>query len=868
MHFTQCKRYLTTLTVLTLCTALVGCGGGGSGSLNQSNTNLVNPANFGNFNFDERYDANAVSQFLSTQEFQNVAQYSASANGSRPASSIHPYMLTNVHEAYGAGLSGLGVGIAVLDTGFNTPSQMSSNQAFGETLAKRQRIQFTPQEVRDATGESITAGSIPHHGALVSSIAAAAFDCTNFNNAQCQNFWATYAGAYPNSTFELLRHGMMGVAYNAQLFLADYKPDASLIPSVSDMASLTNGLAQTGAAVLNNSWGLNHPSTGVLLRLPTGIPSNIDSYSSREASDWLWNNTGRPWGRFDWSDYHSSLQRFQQNGAIVFALQNSKDSQPSLLASLPSIYTDLKPAWITVGNIDTRGTSAVTMSVSSQSAACGATAEYCVVVDGTELTGSDILSSRGYARGLSGTSLAAPQVSGMLALLTEAFKGQGLTPSDIVARLLATSNNKFPGFVAVGTRSFGGGVQHQYSLQFGHGIPDMRAALQPIETATTVLSFVTSGTPESGPRTPVRLSNVVSSPVFGDSIDRATQTKTALSFDALGGGFLIPLTSRVGHVKPRPALKAGSLPISSNDPSFVARLKQDVADSGELVLGARVDLLSLSQGHLRASYGTDHPNHWKSLQHRSIGSMSDKTQAAIGFQSSSGLSLISYQLQTSPSFETNPQELAQKRPNAYGLSLIQPFTSPGGSTTLGFLGFDLRNEDGLVKGVQSNGALRIGGGLQSFSLTPGFQWTSHGWEIKAMGSVSVNRPVAYQQESSLLQIKGNFYSTGALVEATRNNNFQNRDSVYIQLWQPERIEGVRLEVKTPMTSGVRDSIQYNVESYLMSPSGRELSLGAGYSWYATKNSRLALEVSITTEAGHRQQEPVQTSARLNWMVGF
>lgn len=847
---------------------LVGCGGGGSGSLNLSSPNDPNLINFGTFNFEERYSASRVSQFVGTQEFKNVAQYSAAANGSGPESSLHPYVLTNVHEAYGAGLSGLGVGIAVLDTGFNTPSQISSNQAFGETLAKRQLIQFSPQAVRDATGESVTAGSIPHHGALVSSLAAAGFDCTSFNNAQCQNFWTTYVGAYPNSTFDLLRHGMMGVAFNSQLFLSDYKPDSSLIPSVSDMASLTNGLAATGAAVLNNSWGLNHPSTGVLLRLPTGIPSNIENYSSREASDWLWNNTGRPWGRFDWSDYHAALQRFQQNGVVVFALQNSKDSQPSLLAALPSIYTDLKPAWITVGNIDTRGTSTATMTVSSQSAACGATAEYCVVVDGTEVTGSDILSSRGYARGLSGTSLAAPQVSGMVALLTEAFKGQGLTPADIAARLLATANNRFPGFVAAGSRDFGGGVQHQFSLQFGHGIPDMRAALQPIQTASSVLSFVTSGTPQSGARVPVSLSNIISSPALGDSIERGIGSTATLSFDALGGGFLIPLSSRVTHTRPRLPLAADSLPLASRSDSFIARLRQNATSAREVFLGRQVDALRLLQGSLWGTGDSSLMLDWKAVRPRSIGFISDQTHAAIGLESPGGLNLIGYQLHSNPSAVNDPQYSESAGANVYGISLIQPLHSLANPSMSGFIGFDFRTEDNSIKGTQTSGALSVGSGLQTFSLAPGLQWRGYGWTLKAIGTLSANRPASHTSDSTILSISEPFYSTGALLEASRTNNFRNRDSLYIQFLQPERVESIKLEVKTPIASGVSQLIQYNKKSYRVSPSGRELSLGAGYSWYPAKNSRLAIELSLTADAGHRRQEEIYSSARLNWTLDF
>lgn len=856
------SRALSGVAFAGLALVLSGCGGGGGTSavLNGGNP-LINVSSF-----TGTYDSSTVSQFLANQEFQNVARYSRT--GTATSSSLHPYVLTNIHEAYGYGLSGAGAKIAILDTGFNTPSQVNTglaSSAFVETLAKRDKIQFLGT-IRDATGDPFTGGQTPNHGAIVASIAAASFDGSRADDKKGSSFYSSYYGSqYPFRSFSDLDHGMMGVAFNADLVISDY---ISVNGSLTGMAQLTNGLASTGANVINNSWGQTHPSTGDLLTLPANIPADISSYSTRQASDWLWTNTGQAFSVNNWISYHDSLENFQRNGVVVFALQNSNDSQPSLMASLPSIYPNLKGAWIAVGSIDTRGSTRATMSVSTPlSAPCGRAAEYCVVVDGQELTGSGIVSSRGYSPGLSGASLAAPQVSGMIALLAQAFQGQNLTPSDLAARLLATSYNRFSGFTRSGTRDFGNGVEHDYSSTFGHGIPDMLAALQPVVTNTAPLSFISSGTPLNGTRLPVTRSGIVTGEPFGDALTLGLSAHQALSFDALGAGFPVAL-DRLSHQRPyKKSLGASFLPKAVYENQFAVRAGSQEHGLGSFVLARGLSLQKLSQE--LSTRSTPEPDlSWQSLNLPSTGPMSEAVQATMGFQSND-LHWFGYTSSSRAQERGLNNKLARSPepidPNVMGVSVFKRFE---GSENASFVAIDYRHEFDAVKGSESQGAMRIGESLQVVSLTPGFQMQAGQWNFSAIASVSINRIEGHDDDRSLLSLSGPFVSTGALIKVTRQNMLDNRDSAYLQVWQPERIEKASVRLKVPQASGLTSPIRYNTVVETIHPSGREVGLGVGYSWRAGKATRAALEVSVVSDPGHQQETNQDVAARFNWIVNF
>lgn len=142
------------------------------------------------------------------------------------------------------------------------------------------------------------------------------------------------------------------------------------------------------------------------------------------------------WGGIYWTDLNSTNAIAAEyrpfvignGGLVVFAAGNESKSTPSDIASLPSKSgpngtlpaADLERGWLVVAATD----SSTGTQLASYSNACGAAMRYCLVAPGTEVfvdpKATTSTSNPDYYYG-SGTSFAAPLVSGAAALVWQAF---------------------------------------------------------------------------------------------------------------------------------------------------------------------------------------------------------------------------------------------------------------------------------------------------------------------------------------------------------------------------------------------------------------------------------------------------------------
>ncbi len=280
----------------------------------------------------------------------------------QPAWDAH-LALTNAGPAKEAGLTGKGYRIGVIDSGVmrNHPTLA------GRVVANYNAVSSPPN--------NLAIDDVVGHGTTVAQLAA--------GNA---------AGSWPG-----------GIAPGAEIvsvrIIADESPkddgsgNGNEVTGALGMTGIHNQLIHDDVRIMNNSWG------GLYWTRPTVTAQIAAEY--------------RPF-------------IIDHDGLVVFATGNESKPNPSDMAALPSQpgvngkleAADLEQGWLAVAALDT----AKPTQLASYSNACGVAKNYCLVAPGTvafvgEESTADNLK---YYYG-SGTSYAAPLVSGAAAVVWEAF---------------------------------------------------------------------------------------------------------------------------------------------------------------------------------------------------------------------------------------------------------------------------------------------------------------------------------------------------------------------------------------------------------------------------------------------------------------
>jgi subtilase-type serine protease len=308
--------------------------------------------------------------------------------------------------------------------------------------------------------------------------------------------------------------GFVGTAPGADILFGTWD-DQSL-------ADLGQRALSEGAVAWNNSWGY------------TDLGLDAAGFNA------AFNN-----GSLDSADYLAALDAYSAQGVVVFSVSNDELdvlTNATLMDGLPWLRPSLEAGWLAVANgVPTFSGSEVT-GIHLISNECWEAARWCLVADGTwnAATGS----GSAY-ESVTGSSFAAPQVAGALALLAEAFPT--LTPHELRIRLLASAEDDF--FTADDTVELADGFFKGYSIIYGHGYLDIEAALRPIGQTTLAMQAGTSIQTDA----PVLLSGSA----MGDAVEISLKSTNVAVRDALAAGFAIPaevLTSGA-----RPGSQAGTL---------------------------------------------------------------------------------------------------------------------------------------------------------------------------------------------------------------------------------------------------------------------------------------------------------------------
>ena len=308
-------------------------------------------------------------------------------------------------------------------------------------------------------------------------------------------------------------NGMHGVAYDALLLPIRIIDETGLIPLGDvDLAAAIDHAVANGAVILNNSWGSIAPITAFT----------------------------RPEIEADSPELLAAVQRAVDSGTvIVFAAGNGAllngvlvaFVDPNIQAGLPFLFPEFEELWVAVIAVDLNGAEPLYTN------RCGVAAAWCITAPGgsDDQAAGGVFSTEpggGYDT-LSGTSMAAPHVSGSIAVLMQLFPE--LTPQAILDRLFETANST--------------GLYADATI-FGHGLLDLEKATRPVGVVA-----ILTGSSLSGPVFDLAASSIELGPAFGDGLKLALAGTQLTVFDKYRAGFAVDLGALVRPASSRPALR-------------------------------------------------------------------------------------------------------------------------------------------------------------------------------------------------------------------------------------------------------------------------------------------------------------------------
>ncbi len=251
-------------------------------------------------------------------------------------------------------------------------------------------------------------------------------------------------------------------------------------------------------------------------------------------------------------------------------------SSVSTSAGLMAHIEQLQGHLVAVVAVESNPQHAGNPRIASWSSRCGIAKDHCIAAWGGNTYFAtfnvDIEDQvYGYREG-SGTSIAAPIVSGGLALLMHRFRDQ--VPSvDVLQRLFETANDE--------------GIYGDANI-YGHGLMDLEAAIKPVGG-----SSIAGGSAIEGPSASLHSTRLSFGPAFGAGAMRSLAGREIVVFDSLGAPFWRDLGSLV------------SMP-SQNVGIRLRRMLQEERDTGSevglwrpvtLASSARLSLAAINSGY-------------------------------------------------------------------------------------------------------------------------------------------------------------------------------------------------------------------------------------------------------------------------------
>jgi hypothetical protein len=806
-------------TLALVLVTLISCGGGGGGGSN--NTPVVSqtptpPSTPPSLSFDELKE-----QYEGYYEYQS--QWGLN--------------MVNASSAYARGATGAGITIGITDSGLDnshieiSATRLSANSALSYS-------NYTPNTRQK------------RHGTMVASVAAGKQDKTDITP-------------------------MHGVAFEADvLFVAiqlaepdpDYDPvdigdddGSGNVSGAPDFTGIDNFFSQLfeiyndyDVDIVNNSYGYS---------------GNINDYTEAQVR-YAFPNTIAEMSQAGTPDSEKTIYVWAAGNAGGYADQGVDYSSPELLPGMAHYIPEIQGHSIAVVSLDENG------QISDFSSRCGVAQDYCIAAPGGRITAAyptstsdtgiyigntnddnynNCITDNSCYAVTSGTSFAAPFVSGGLAVIADHFEGQ-LGSQEIVSRLFATANKK--------------GVYADKAI-YGQGLMDLDAATEPVGQVSAMMSLSLSG-----PMAPAIFSNIqLTSPSFGDAITNGIGNHSVIFFDALDAPFRRSLSSLVSDYRNQiinmDGFRSIQNPIAhsviTNESEFEIGGLSIENLSGELVtpyhlLNAKAEknqffsyynysndsflshglngswamgIFKDSQLRSERNLRTQFSNPWLnfSATGTTFGSkFKGNNKFDIALAISSGRN----------KFNTN--EIFNKRDSStVALMEIQP-KSKMPSLQLGVM-----NENDASLGLSGSGAFN-----GSNNQLTSFVGLSNSIDLAGgiiFGSLYWGKSNNMSNKLGMLRSVTRLYSSAFGIGFMKSSIVSNNDKLILTVDQPIRIESGKLQLNVPTYRTKEKNVLFNQMNFNLDPSGREIHTKAQY-LSSYKNIGLGLTLGYKADPYH------------------
>ncbi|WP_263146759.1 autotransporter serine protease [Pseudomonas sp. RIT-PI-AD] len=224
---------------------------------------------------------------------------------------------------------------------------------------------------------------------------------------------------------------MHGVAFDAQIISADNGdpgPEDGIVLGNDGAVYQAgwNALIDSGARIINNSWGI-----GITDRFDEGGKDPAFPHFTVQDAQLQFDQIRQILGTRPGGAYQGAIDAARSGVVTIFAAGNDYNlNNPDAMAGLGYFVPEIAPNWLTVAalqqNPDAAAAASTPYILSTFSSRCGYTASFCVSAPGTRIYSSVLNGTSlenltvGWAN-KNGTSMAAPHAAGSMAVLMERF---------------------------------------------------------------------------------------------------------------------------------------------------------------------------------------------------------------------------------------------------------------------------------------------------------------------------------------------------------------------------------------------------------------------------------------------------------------